>query len=51
MLSVLSTLAERNVKHPLVVILGCREDVSQVFVVSEDIATPVNLDTVICQCG
>ena len=31
--------------------MSCWEDVSQVFVVSEDIATPVNLDIVICQCG
>jgi len=30
---------------------GLWEDVSQLFVVSGDIATPVNLDIVICQCG
>ena len=44
--SVLEKLSEKQIHHPIVIVLGCREDISQVFVVAEGIAVHVNLGIV-----
>jgi len=38
---VLESLLERRRHHPIVVILGCREDINQVFICLEGEAVPV----------
>lgn len=39
--SVLKSLADSRLYHPVVVVLGCREEVSQVFICVEGQALPV----------
>ena len=38
---ILETLMENRLHHPVVVVLGCREDISQVFMCVEGEAVPV----------
>lgn len=44
--SILKSLSDRHVNHPLAIVLGCREEVNQVFLVVEGTAIPVSLGIV-----
>jgi len=43
---VIKSLHEQNILHPVIIILGCREDISQVFLTVEGHALPITMGVV-----